>query len=134
MTTLRTANDNTVFVVDDNEGIARSLATVLRRAGYEPVLFHNGKAALDSVPTRKPVAVLVDIHLPDINGLIVSQKMRDALGPDVPIIVVSGDTSMENLNSLPHVGATYFFSKPMNASKLIEYLKEWLPSADITAA
>jgi two-component system sensor histidine kinase EvgS len=126
--------DNKILVVDDNEAIAKSLGTVLRRAGYEPVMVHTGKAAIDLAKTLKPAAVLVDIHLPDINGLIVSQQLRQEFGPAVPIIVVSGDTSMENLNSLSHVGANYFFSKPMNAGTLITYLREWLPSADISAA
>ena len=49
---------------------------------------------------------------------------REILGPDTPIIVLSGDTSMPTLNSLPHVGATYFFSKPVNAAHLLERLKE----------
>jgi DNA-binding response OmpR family regulator len=132
--TTLTQTENIIFVVEDNEGIARSLAAVLRRAGYQPVLFHNGKAALDAARGTAPAAALVDIHLPDINGLIVSRKMRDLLGPNVPIVVVSGDTSMENLNSLSHVGATYFFSKPMNGAHLIKFLREWLPSADISAA
>jgi FixJ family two-component response regulator len=52
--------------------------------------------------------------------------LRDLLGPDVPIIVLSGDTSMPMLNSLPHVGATYFFSKPVNAQQLVERLNEWV--------
>jgi DNA-binding response OmpR family regulator len=123
-----------IFIVEDNEGIAKSLATVLRRAGYAPAIFHCGKAALDRVQVETPTAVLVDIHLPDINGLIVSQKMREQLGPEVPIVVVSGDTSMENLNALSHVGATHFFSKPMNAGNLVKFLRECLPSADISAA
>ena len=63
---------------------------------------------------------VVDIHLPDMNGLVVSQKFRERLGPHAPIIVLSGDTSMETLNSLPHVGATYFFSKPVNSGQLLE--------------
>jgi DNA-binding response OmpR family regulator len=132
--TLSKQSENKIFVVEDNEGIAKSLAAVLRRAGYEPAVFHSGKTALDRARIETPAAVLVDIHLPDINGLIVSQKLREQLGPDVPIVVVSGDASMENLNSLPHVGATYFFSKPMNAGNLIKFLREHLPSADISAA
>ena len=52
--------------------------------------------------------------------------MRELLGPDVPIIVVSGDTSMEVINALSHVGATYFFSKPLNVPNLLERLKEWI--------
>ena len=85
-----------------------------------------GSAALEAAEREKPAAVLLDIHLPDLSGLILAQKLRSIMGPDRPIIMVSGDTSMETLNSLSHVGATYFFSKPMNVGSLLERLKEWL--------
>ena len=115
-----------ILVVDDNQNVTRALSFLLKDAGYRPVVFHQGQAALAFSRDEIPVAALVDIHLPDINGLVLSQKLRDQFGPDVPIIVLSGDTSMENLKSLPHVGATYFFSKPVNSASLLERLKEWL--------
>ena len=73
------------------------------------------------------VAALVDIHLPDLHGLVLSSKLRELLGPAVPIIVISGDTSMANLNALSHVGATYFLSKPLNPAALLARLKQYLP-------
>ena len=85
----------------------------------------NSRSLWRSPPTG-PSAAVVDIHLPDINGLILSQQLRERLGPDAPIIVVSGDTSMETIKSLPHVGATYFFPKPVSARQLIARLKELL--------
>ena len=84
----------------------------------------SGAEALQLAATLQPDLLLLDIHLPDINGLVLAQKLRDRFGPATPIIVVSGDTSMETLKSLPHVGATYFFSKPVNSGMLIERLKE----------
>ena len=69
---------------------------------------------------------MIDIHLPDISGLVLSTKLREKYGPDLPIIIVSGDTSMEMIRSLPHVGATYFFPKPINAEYLLERLREWI--------
>jgi DNA-binding response OmpR family regulator len=81
---------------------------------------------LDYVRANGCAAALVDIHLPDLSGLVVAQKLREMLGPDAPIVVVSGDTSMEVINALPHVGATYFFSKPLNVAYLLERMKEWV--------
>lgn len=118
-----------ILVIDDHPQTAAALAAVLARDGYQPHVCHSGHDALAAAQRRLPRAALVDIHLPDINGLIVAQKLREALGPDVPIIVVSGDTSMANLNALRHVGATYFLSKPLSASHLLERLREWLPDA-----
>ena len=67
---------------------------------------------------------MVDIHLPDISGLVLSSKLRERFGPGRPIIILSGDASMENLRSLSHVGATYFISKPFNSQHLIDRLRE----------
>ena len=125
-----TSRGQRVLVIDDSESTAAALATVLRRGGYDVRVCYSGGAALSAAVEAAPDAVLVDIHLPDINGLIVSQKLRETLGPSVPIIAVSGDTSMENLNALAHVGATYFLSKPLSATHLLERLKEWCPLPD----
>ena len=118
-----------ILIVDDSQPTATALATLLG-ATYATALAFRGGDALCQVRDNAPgyfAAAIVDIHLPDISGLVVSQKLREMLGPGVPIIVLSGDTSMTTLNSLSHVGATYFFSKPVNAGQLLERLKEWVP-------
>ena len=116
-----------VLVVDDNPNVNKALALLLRRAGFTPIPCHRGADALDYLGRGNGdslCAAVVDIHLPDISGLILAHKLRDRCGPSTPIIVVSGDTSMETINSLAHIGATYFFSKPVHAAKLVERLKE----------
>jgi CheY-like chemotaxis protein len=116
-----------VLVVDDSQPTARALATLLGAADYTATTAFRGADALERARAGERFdAAIVDIHLPDISGLVVSRQLRDLLGPDVPIIVLSGDTSMPMLNSLPHVGATYFFSKPVNANLLVERLNEWV--------
>ena len=115
-----------ILVVDDNETVARALRLLLGDAGYEVASFTSGLAALRYAEGDRPAAALIDIHLPDISGLVLTRRLRERLGNDVPLIVLSGDTSMETLNSLPHVGATYFFPKPLQTYQLIERLKEWL--------
>lgn len=115
----------TILVVDDNRMVTKALSSLMRDGGYRPVACHSGADALAFAHTEPaPAAAVVDIHLPDINGLILSQKLRERFGPGTPIVVVSGDTSMETIKSLPHVGATYFFPKPVNASLLMGRLKE----------
>ena len=113
-----------VLVVEDNFGVANALAGVIRKAGFDAVACHCGSDALNHCRVAKPLAAVLDIHLPDINGLVLATKLRERLGGDTPIIIVSGDNSIETIKSLPHVGATYFFSKPVNPNVLVERLKE----------
>lgn len=120
----------TILVVDDHAPTARSLATFLRSAGYHPVLAHRGQEALKLATELRPAGAVLDIHLPDLNGLVLAMKLRNELGADIPIIVLSGDTSMETIKSLAHVGATYFLSKPVSGSKVVEVVREWIPLED----
>jgi two-component system sensor histidine kinase RpfC len=119
----RATTGKRVLVVDDSTPTAAALAHLFKMSGFEPRVFHKGIEALQHVREHGTDAAVIDIHLPDINGLILSQQLRECLGTDKPIIVLSGDTSMETLNSLPHVGATHFYSKPVNGSQLIDRLR-----------
>jgi CheY-like chemotaxis protein len=119
-----------ILIVDDSEPTARGLGYLFRDAGYQAATFSQGLAALEYARDHKPAGAVIDIHLPDISGLILSRRLRDILGPQPPIIVVSGDASMEVLNSLPHVGATYFFRKPVSGATLIDHFREFLSDAE----
>ena len=115
-----------ILVVDDNQLLTQALRAVLVKAGFVVTTFDAGLAALRHVAEARPDAAIIDIHLPDISGLVLTQRMRDLLGPRTPLIILSGDTSMETINSVPHVGATYFFSKPVQGAELVARLREWI--------
>jgi CheY-like chemotaxis protein len=115
-----------ILVVDDNQATAKALAKLLGSANYPTFVALRGSDALAYAQENPVSGAVIDIHLPDINGLVLSKKLREHIGPDKPIVILSGDTSMEVINSLPHVGASYFFSKPINASYFLERLKEWV--------
>ncbi|MBA3272783.1 MAG: response regulator transcription factor [Chthoniobacterales bacterium] len=108
--------------------VANALGVLIKAAGWNPLVFYAAATALSHLGSNValPAAAIVDIHLPDMNGLVLSQKLREAFGPQPPIIVLSGDTSTETIRSLSHVGATYFFSKPVNGKHLIEKIRTLL--------
>lgn len=112
-----------VMIVDDHTTVTRALSRIIEQNGFSPASFNSAQAALDYAAANTVRAVILDIHMPDMSGLIVSQRLRDILKPDTPIIILSGDASMETLNSLPHVGATHFFSKPIQAAQIVEHLR-----------
>lgn len=113
-----------VLIVDDDPLIARAMQSLLGRAGFRPLICRTAADAL-SRTTPGIAAAVVDIHLPDMNGLELSQQLRDRLGPDAPIFILSGDNSIDTIRQLPDAGATYFFAKPVNADILIQRIKEW---------
>ena len=117
----------TILLIEDDVAVGAAMTKFLAVSGYAPVLCPDGKSAMAAIHATTPDAVITDIHLPDINGLLLSQKLRETLGPKTPIIVLSGDTSTEVIKSLSHVGATYFFNKPVNLQVLKQHLSEYLP-------
>lgn len=117
------ATGQEILIVEDTPPVARAMAKLLSSNGMRPTVCSSATQALMHIEHQKPAAAVIDIHLPDLSGLILSQQLRSRLGPRTPIIVVSGDGSQEVLNSLAQVGATYFFSKPVNARALVEKLQ-----------
>jgi CheY-like chemotaxis protein len=115
----------TILVVDDDPVVIRAMSFLMTRAGFRPLVSRTGADALKKADIHIAAAV-IDIHLPDINGLTLSHELRERLGPKVPIVILSGDNSIETLRALPEAGATSFFAKPVNAARLIEHLNEWL--------
>lgn len=118
-----------VLVVEDDAAVAGAVVKFLSISGFAVHLCHSGADALTYVETGRPSAIVTDIHLPDINGLVLSQKFRVTFGDAMPIIVLSGDTSVETLKSLSHVGATYFLNKPVNLQLLKSRLQDFLAAA-----
>ena len=119
-----TADKPTILLIEDDPALGRAMEKFLETIGYAPTLCRDGATALETADSIAPDAVITDIHLPDISGLVLSQKFREKFGPETPIIVLSGDTSTEVLKSLTHVGATYFFNKPVNFELLKNHLAE----------
>lgn len=116
-----------ILIVEDNLSAAEALRRHFSYRGYQPTICHTGRSALAHIESSPaPIACICDIHLPDLSGLILIQRLRDRLGAGVPIVVLSGDVSMATINSLPHVGATYFFPKPVNAQMLFDRLEQLL--------
>lgn len=118
-----------VLVIDDNELTARALGSLLAGAQYKAAIFHRGHDALEYARQHPCLAAVVDIHLPDINGVLLAQQLRDRFGPLTPVVILSGDTSMPTLNAVSKAGATHFFSKPVSASHLLERLTQWIEDA-----
>jgi DNA-binding response OmpR family regulator len=121
-----------VMVVDDDKSLRSALVLLLTKNGFiaEPVA--SAAEAL-TYAKQTPHAFVLDIHLPDMNGLALAEKLRERWGAAVPIVVLSGDTSSKVLETLSSAGATYFFAKPVNGKRLVEQLRELLAANKLSA-
>ena len=113
-----------VLIIEDHPTTARAIAKLLSNEGFRASVCHTGAEAMAYAQQNRPAAALVDIHLPDISGLTLSARLREHFGQGTPIIMLSGDSSIETLRSLSPAGADYFISKPFLAEHLIDRLRE----------
>lgn len=106
-----------VLVVDDDQALARALGINLRAHGYEVTVVHDGKAALDRVAHVHPNVVILDLGLPDIDGVEVLQGIRG--WSSIPVIVLSArSTSAEKVEALD-AGADDYVTKPFGMAELL---------------
>lgn len=123
-----------VFLIEDDTKIARVVKVYLEGAGYRVVHFEKGKDAVDFVLREKPLAVILDLMLPDISGEAVCQELKE-MG-DFPIIMLTSKSSEEERVAGFALGADDYVVKPFSPRELVYRVKAVLKRAqkrDLTA-
>jgi len=116
-----------VLVCDDEPQILRALRVILREAGFEVLPAANAREALDSAALRPPSAAIVDLVLPDGDGVEVCRSLRE--WSDMPIVVLSAvGEEAEKVRAL-NAGADDYVTKPFGPSELIARLNAALRRA-----
>jgi two-component system KDP operon response regulator KdpE len=110
-----------VLVCDDEPQILRALKVILRDAGFEPVIAANGEEALDLAAVKPPAAAIVDLMLPDLDGVEVTKRIRE--WSEMPIIVLSAVGEEEAKVRALAAGADDYVTKPFGPPELIARLE-----------
>lgn len=118
-----------VLIVEDDEAISDFLSMTLEQEGYEVCVASNGNAGLDMIQSHRPVAVLLDLMLPGVDGLTILKHMQE--NPEtatIPVAVVSayadaGDTR-KMLDASPNVKKV--FVKPVLTDDLLKNVKKMI--------
>jgi two-component system, OmpR family, KDP operon response regulator KdpE len=116
-----------VLVVDDEPQILRALKVVLREAGFEAVAAETGSQALDLAAVRPPDAAIVDLVLPDIDGIAVTRTLRE--WSEMPVLVLSAVGEEEQKVRALEAGADDYITKPFGARELVARLQAVLRRA-----
>ena len=115
------ADADVVLVVDDEPAITRVLAAALAARGYRVVSAANGAQAIDAVATVGPAAVILDLGLPDLDGVDVCRRIR--AWSDVPIIVLTADDTEHRKVEVLDDGADDYVTKPFSTPELLARLR-----------
>lgn len=115
-----------VLIVDDDFMVAKIHAGFVNAAAGFTVLgaVHSAHDALEATERLKPDLVLLDIHLPDMNGLDLLQRMR-AVHSEVDVIVISAAREMETVRRALRGGIVHYLMKPFGKADLLERLEHF---------
>lgn len=113
-----------IVVIDDEEEIGELLGMYLKKEGYTYTIVQEGNKGIEIIKKENPDLIILDIFLPDINGLDVCQQIRSF--SDIPILFLScKDTEVDKIVGLT-LGADDYISKPFSANELMARVKAHL--------
>src|SRR4029077_13463187 len=111
-----------VLVVDDEQNIAELISMALRYEGFEVTAAHTGTKAVSAAKSFDPDAVVLDMMLPDFDGLEVLRRMR-ATDPDVPVVFLTARDAVEDRIAGLTAGGDDYVTKPFSLEELVARLR-----------
>jgi two-component system KDP operon response regulator KdpE len=114
----------TILVIDDEPQILRALGAALRSQGYEVVTASNGEDGLTAAAAGRPELIVLDLGLPDLDGVEVLKRLRSWSA--VPVIVLSVREAQTDKVSALDVGADDYLSKPFGIEELLARMRATL--------
>jgi len=119
----------TVLNVDDHDAALFARSTILRKEGWNVLEAQTGGAALDAVRAYRPDVVLLDVHLPDINGVEVCRQIKsDPRTRDIKVIQLSASVQapLDQLECLEQGGADIYLTEPLARGTLLSVIERLL--------
>jgi two-component system response regulator MprA len=114
-----------VLVVEDDPAVRNSLSRALRLEGYEAELHDEGGSAIRSLQVAAPDAILLDLQLPDVDGLEICRRIR-ASGDRTPVLMVTARDAVDDRVAGLDAGADDYLVKPFDLAELFARLRALL--------
>jgi FixJ family two-component response regulator len=111
-----------VFVVDDDVSVRESLELMISSAGWKPELFASAKEFLSRPRAHAPSCLVLDVNLPDLNGLDLQMRVADDR-IDMPIIFITGYGDVPMTVRAMKAGAVEFLTKPFSDDALLDAIR-----------
>src|SRR5699024_1825208 len=118
-------NPAKILIVDDEQDICDLVSDILQDEGYEVAVAYNGAEANALKESTDPDLILLDIWMPDIDGISLLKSWREA-GNMAPVIMMSGHGTLEHAIEATKLGAADFLEKPLTLAKLLLVVEKTL--------
>src|ERR1700716_3580972 len=112
------ATERTVYVLDDDDAVLRSLERLLSSANFEPISFERPELFLTAARTFKPGCVLLDVRLPGMSGLDVQARLNK-MRNDLSVIILTAQGDIQTAVRAIKAGASDFLEKPYSDHALL---------------
>ena len=115
----------TIIIVDDDKFILNVFSRILQKQGYNVDVVETGQETLEKINEKKYDLALIDVNLPDINGIDLVSKLN-SINPDLIKIVITGFPSIEDATNAMDQGVIAYLVKPVKSEELIELIAKKL--------
>jgi len=120
----------TVLIIDDEASIRQTLAGALSDEGYRPLLAPNALQGIEIAKKQHPDVILLDIWMPEMDGLTALNEMRQQ-GIQTPVIIMSGHGNVETAVKATKLGAFDFVEKPVELDRILVLIRNALSAHDL---
>jgi DNA-binding NtrC family response regulator len=118
-----------IMVVDDEGIVLESCRRVLEPEGYELLLAKSAEEALDALTDDTFSLILLDLKMPVHDGIYLMKTLKDR-GVDVPVVVMTGYSTVETMREADEMGASRFLPKPFTPDELIDTVRRVLKKGE----
>ena len=123
-----------VLVVDDNEAVRHAMCRLLKHHGIAVDNAHSGLTALESLKSKDYDVMLVDVQMPDMSGLELTQALRKTSHPDLKIIGISAGALGDDRQLCLEAGMNDYLSKPFKVNHMLEKIRLHIGKRDDTGS
>jgi DNA-binding NtrC family response regulator len=120
-----------VLVIDDEAIVRTSCIRALEPEGYEVKVVSSGKEGIESLEKEPYALVLLDLKMPDMDGIEVLNKIKESW-PETKVIIITGYSTVETAVQALRLGAFNFVEKPFTPDTLVNAVKEVFENSDQT--
>ncbi len=112
-----------VLVVDDERDGADTLAQLLEMLGFEPLVAYDGEAGVRAALEHKPAVVILDLHMPNMGGVVACTRIRQAVGRQaIKLVALTGSDQATDREAAALAGFDHFLLKPVMVGALLSVL------------
>ena len=122
----------TVHIVDDDDAVRTSLATLLELHGFSPRVYESGVEFLNQVGSAASGCALIDLKMPGLDGLALLQRMAES-NINVPVVMMTGFGEVATAVKAMKAGAADFLEKPLDGDELLTILNRLLSQSQVAA-